>query len=417
MDPSQAAQMITWLDQELRRAKSETAELRDLVEKLAAELADQRKRSEEVQARLSRLQVDAGRASQIDQAIQQLKAEMAAVVQEMRDEVRRHEQQSLQTRQVEREAEGRAQLELAQRVEQFLSLGDRVAMHATELQRQNEALTGCRQRLDNIDREMIRRTDQARLEAEERKREAGRSEAMQQTVDGLRGQAESDAARFQYLEHWAQGSAQRAAEMKAFQAEIQRLQGELMEGQRRSEQRVERQVREWGTITEGITGDHEAWANQMRIFAEQHERTKKTLTTVQDLAKALRMAQEEARQALELGMEKQRRELREFQSENEKRWTRYLSQWEFRSGELQKADAALAARLDELEAARSALQQELQALRSALAAENAAARAASLELWRFLLERVQRELDGAKATAENLRTRLALEGKGAAGRT
>jgi len=402
MDSAQAAQMLAWLDEENRRAKAQLSELRDLLQKQAIELADQRKRYEDLLARLTRLQTDVSRTTQVDQAIQHLKEELASVLQNVREELRRSDQQALQARQVEREAEAKAMLDLQQRVERLSTLADRITSQAAEQQRQNEALTALRQRVEGIEKELVRRADQARLEEDEHKREMARLEAIQQAIDSLRTQIEPYNARFQYLEKWAQNSAQRAADLQTFRADMTRVQNELLEAQRRAEQRIERQIREWNTITEGVLRDQEARANQLRIFAEQHERTKKALASLQDLAKELRLAQDEARQVLDLGLEKQRRELREWQGENEKRWTRYLAQWDYRWNEQAKADEALAARIEELEAAKPLLEKELQALRTLLAEESAAAKAASVDIWRTLLEIHQRQLDVLRASVEKL---------------
>jgi len=406
MDSAQAAQMIAWLDEENRKAKAQLSELRDLLQKQAIELADQRKRYEDLQGRLTRLQTDVSRMTQVDQAIQQLKDELASVLQSVRDEIRRSDQQALQARQVEREADTKAMLDLQQRVERLSTMADRITAQATEQQRQNEILTSLRQRIDGIDKELVRRADQARLGEDEHKREMARLEAIQQAIDSVRSQIEPYNARLQYLEKWAQNSAQRSADLQTFRADMTRVQNELLEGQRRAEQRIERQIREWNTITEGVLRDQETRANQLRVFAEQHERTKKALASLQDLAKELRVAQDEARQVLDLGLEKQRRELREWQGENEKRWTRYMAQWDYRWSEQAKADEGLVARLEELEAARPLLEQELQALRALLAEESAAAKAAVADIWRAQLEIYQRQLDVMKATVEKLNAQV-----------
>jgi chromosome segregation ATPase len=406
MDPAQTSQMVSWLDEELRREKAQVSDLRDLLQKQAIELGDQRKRYEDLQVRLTRLQNDVARMTQVDQAIQQLKEELASVLQGVREELRRNDQQALQARQLEREAEAKSHLELSQRVERLLTLEDKVTVLSAEEGRLNDLMTTHRQRLDNIDKDLIRRSDQDHLIEDDHKRELGRMDAIQHALDGMRTQMESYAARFQYLERWAQGSAQRTAENQAFRVDMQRVQSELLEGQRRSEQRVERQIREWSTITESIHRDQEVWANQLRIFAEQHERTKKALASLQDMAKELRVAQDEARQALELGTEKQRRELREWQGENEKRWTRYLAQWEYRWNEQRKADEALTARVEDLEAHKKPVEQDLQALRTALAEEQAATRGAALDMWRYQMEYLQRQLDIMKATTEKVHAHL-----------
>jgi chromosome segregation ATPase len=413
MDSAQAAQMLAWLDEENRRAKAQISELRDLLQRQAIEMADQRKRYEDLQGRLTRLQTDVSHMTQVDQAIEQLKEELATVLQNVRDEIRRSDQQALQARQVEREAEAKAQLELAQRVEELSTLADRVATQASEQQRQNEQLISLRQRMDNLDKELVRRNDQARLEQDEHKRELGRLSALQQAVDNMRTQMETYAARFQYLENWAQNSAQRTADLQTFRAEMARVQSDLLEGQRRAEQRIEKQIREWNTVTESARRDQESWANQLRIFAEQHERTKKSLTALQDLSKELRVAQNEARQVLDLGLEKQRRELREWQGENEKRWTRYLAQWDYRWNEQAKSDGMLAERTENLEAAAKSLEADLQALRTLLAEEAMEAKRTALDLYRMQLEYFQRQMDLLKAASEQLHSRLNAANPGA----
>jgi hypothetical protein len=404
--------MIAWLDEELRREKAKTSELRDLLQKQAIELGDQRKRYEDLQVRITRLQNDVARMTQVDLAIEQLKNELASVLQGVREELRRSDQQALQARQVEREAEGKAQLELSQQVERLLTVVDKVAVLSAEQQRQNDLLTTQRQRLDNIDKDLVKRTDREQLMADERKRDLERIDSIQQALDGMRMQTESYVARFQYLERWAQGSSQRTADLQAFRVDMQRVQSETQEMQRRAEQRVERQIREWSTLAEGIHRDQEVWANQLRIFAEQHERTKKALASVQDVTKELRMARDEARQAQELGAEKQRRELCEWQGENEKRWTRYLAQWEYRWSEQRKVDESLTGRIEDLEAARLPMEKELQALHAALAEEAATARAADTAMWRFQLELVQRQIDVMKATSDKVHAQMGKQDQG-----
>lgn len=406
MDSAQAAQMIAWLDEEQRRNKTHIAELYDLVQKQSSELADQRKRYEDLLNRFSHAQNDLGHMTEIDQAVQQIKSELASILHDVREEIRRSEQQGLQARQFERDSDAKNLSDLLDRVEHFTNIDDKLVAVMNELQRQNELLTGLRQRVDGVEKEVIRNVDQAHLDVEDHKREMGRMDAIQQMVDSIRTQIESYAARFQYLERWAQTSGQRTAETQTFKADMQRLQSELQEAQRRSEQRVERQVREWTAATETIHRDQETWANQLRIFSEQHERTKKALAGIQDLAKELRMGLGESRQGMELNSEKQRRELRDWQGENEKRWTRYLSQWEFRWNEQRKADENLLARIEELELNKSPLDKELQILRSQVAEAVSALRADSLEQWRFQLEAAQRQVDIAKATADKLHVRL-----------
>ena len=406
MDPAEASQMIAWLEEELRKNKAQIAEMRDLVNKQTIEIGDQRKRIEDLQSRLTKLQTDFTRISQVDQAIAQVKTELAGVLHDVREEIRRSDQQALQSRQIEREADAKALLELSQRVEKFAVLPERLSALGAEQQRLNEALIMLRQRSDEIDKTLVRLADQDRLNEEGYKRQSGRIDVLQQSLDGIRNQTSGFSARFQYLEKWAQGSAQRAAEQQAFRTDLQRALAEVQEAQRRSEQKVEKQIREWATITEGSHRDQELWTNQLRVFAEQHERTKRSLTGIQDLAKEMRAAYDELRAIVDMHAEKQRRDLREWQGENEKRWTRYLAQWEYRWSEQHKVNEVFDQRLNELDKMAPPIHQALQELRVQLADEAAAARAAVLELWRFELEAWQHQVDAIKVTADKLHAQL-----------
>lgn len=406
MDSSDSSQMIAWLDEELRKNKTQMADLIDLVNKQNLEIGDQRKRIEELQSRLTKLQSEMMRVTQVDQAVAQVKSELSAVLHDVREEIRRSDQQALQTRQIEREADAKAILEISQRVEKYAVLPDRISSQATELQRLNEVILQQKQRIDEIDKILVRLADQDRLNDEERKRHAQRQDTLQQSIETIRHQIDGFSARFQYLEKWAQGSAQRAAEMQTFRADLQRALAEVQEAQRRSEQKVEKQLREFVSVSEEVDHDQELWTNQLRVFAEQHERTKKALASIQDLAKEMRGAQEEVRALVDLAAEKQRRELREWQGENEKRWTRYLAQWDYRWAEQKKIDDALDARIAEHDKIAPPIHQALQEIRSQLAAEAAALRAAVLEIWRFELEAWQRQVDAVKVTADKLHVQL-----------
>ena len=58
MDLNQLTQMVTWLDEERRRDKTELAKLQQRVESLAAEIAEQARRIQKLEGRLARTQAN-----------------------------------------------------------------------------------------------------------------------------------------------------------------------------------------------------------------------------------------------------------------------------------------------------------------------------------------------------------------------
>jgi peptidoglycan hydrolase CwlO-like protein len=58
MNLNQLTQMVTWLDEERRRDKTELAKLQQQVESLAAEIAEQARRIQELEEKLARTQAN-----------------------------------------------------------------------------------------------------------------------------------------------------------------------------------------------------------------------------------------------------------------------------------------------------------------------------------------------------------------------
>ena len=58
MNLNQLTQMVTWLDEERRRDKTDLAKLQQRVESLAAEVAEQARRIQELEQKLARTQAN-----------------------------------------------------------------------------------------------------------------------------------------------------------------------------------------------------------------------------------------------------------------------------------------------------------------------------------------------------------------------
>jgi hypothetical protein len=87
----------------------------------------------------------------------------------------------------------------------------------------------------------------------------------------------------------------------------------------------------------------------MRFFADQHEKNRQTLRDIQTLAQEISQQQDRLRQMQRLSEEQMRRELREWQNENQRKWAQEAERLEranLRQGDL---DTAQNARLETLE--------------------------------------------------------------------
>ena len=142
---------------------------------------------------------------------------------------------------------------------------------------------------------------------------------------------------------------QRIGEFDGMRQELTAQQNELVERERLSDRERSQTLTEWGRKLEGFTHELETWANQMRFYADQHEKNRQTLRDIQTLAQEISQQQDRLRQMQRLSEEQMRRELREWQNENQRKWAQEAERVEratLRQGDL---DLSQNARLETLE--------------------------------------------------------------------
>lgn len=348
MISAQSQPSSAWMDEELRKQKELLAELRDLVQNQAIIVGDQAGRIRELEGRLAATQAEMHRVAQVEESLQQTKNGVSILLHDFREEQRKIRAQTEEARQLEREADITTlnrlsqEMDILRRIEkQIESLGaeDR-RLHEANLKLQ-EAAAGLGTRGANQD-ERVSLLDTQRQRAQER------TLRLISDFDELREEHNEHTSRLTYLEDWGEKGTKLVAELQAFRAELQGDQESLQEEQRQAELRRQKQIAEWARKMESLSREVEVWSDKMRRFDDQYEKSRKLSRELQELAKQLRYEQEQMKQLQGIAEEQQRRELREWQGENEKRWNQHLDLWRFHLDKQSKLDVEQTFRLDEL---------------------------------------------------------------------
>ena len=113
---------------------------------------------------------------------------------------------------------------------------------------------------------------------------------------------------------------QQLAEMQTVRQEMTQKQDELFEFQRRADRDRSQTMTEWGRRIEGFAHQLDLWAEQLRYFADQHERNRRVLREVQEVAQQATQQQDQLRQVHKIAEEQLRRDLREWRTEIDRRW-------------------------------------------------------------------------------------------------
>ena len=311
---------LDWLDEELRKEKSRVAALQDLVDKQQVVLVDQAQRILALEDRLAKLQAEVTRTRDVEQSLQYTRDELVLLIAELRDEQQKRETEFLRNRQAEREKDIRTLQEIQLTLEQFGAIEQELAVRKAEEQRLNEASLRVGQELGSL-KQHITQGDSTQRQL---------NDAIQRTTLDLRKAEEllnetskslqDQQARTLILDDALGRQGQSIAELEGFRRELTEQQEEFLETQRRSERSRAQALAEWARKLQEYDHQIETWSENLRHFADQHDRSRRVLRETQELSQEIGQRQDQLRQMQRVSDEQIRREFREWQSENDRRW-------------------------------------------------------------------------------------------------
>lgn len=366
---------LAWLDEELRKEKALVEELRNLVDKQQVMLVDQTQRILALEERVTKLQGQLGRIGEVEEALQHTRDEIVLLVSEMKQDSQKRETDSLRLRQAEREKDQRTIQEILAALERIAPLEQALAVRQAEDTRLNEAILRLQQDVQALGKVLGTIEEWRRQLLEGITKNALEIQKTQSEVADLRKGQQESASRLLVLGDAMVKVEQAIAELQAMRQEITNQQEQMAERQRREDRARAQTMTEWGRRLDGFSHQMDAWADQLRLFADQHEKNRRVLRDVQSLAQEISQQQDRLQQLQCLAEEQLRREMREMRGENDRRWAQELEHREQMLAAQAQRDDAQELRLADLEQAQedhgvaiASLQERLAALRADLEA-------------------------------------------------
>lgn len=366
---------LAWLDEELRKEKALVEELRNLVDKQQVMLVDQTQRILSLEDRLTKLQGQLGRIADVEEALQHTRDEIVLLVSEMKQDFQKRETDSLRLRQAEREKDQKTIQEILVALERIAPLEQALAVRQAEDTRLNEAMMRLQQEVQALAKVPGVVDEWRRQLAEGIAKNAVGVQQAQGDIADLRKAQQENASRLLVLQDALVKVEQALAELQTMRQEITAQQEQMAERQRREDRARAQTMAEWGRRLDGFAHQMEAWADQLRLFADQHEKNRRVLRDIQSLAQEVSQQQDRLQQLQRLSEEQLRREMREVRGENDRRWAQELERREQMLAAQAQRDDAQDLRLTDLEqghedhaVALASLEEKLAALRADLEA-------------------------------------------------
>ncbi|NLX43606.1 MAG: hypothetical protein GXY79_09050 [Chloroflexi bacterium] len=353
---------LSWLDEELRREKAIVEDLRNLVDKQQVALVDQAQRILSLEDRLTRVQSTLQTLPELRQATQNARDEVVAMLGDLRQDVQKGQVEALRTRQGEREKDLRALLEIRTELGRFTALEQAATVNQAEDRRINEVVMRLQSQIEVLAKQLAQGDESRRQLQDALAKQVVALNQVAEEAHELAGVRPELLQRVLPVENDISKLAQQIGEMQGIREELTAQQAELLERQRRTERERSQTLTEWGRQLDGVVQQVESWADQMRFYADQHEKNRTVLRDVQALAHDLSQQQDRLRQLQRVAEEQLRQELREYRVENDQRWAQDLERREASRVDTVAHSDLVDGRLADLEQAREDVAAALKAV-------------------------------------------------------
>lgn len=319
MDISQLAQMVNWLDEEHRRDRAEIARLQQRVESQTADIIEQARRIQELEARLAATHGQLGRFEQVQNVIENTKQELATLV-DRSEESRVQGQRELErARLSDREMLSREISEVRRELPRISRLEEALETRSVEDDRLSELIMGVRNQIGGLAKEIEERTRQIPFLAEQRTSDTKRIAQLQQETVELFKRLEAQVGRFGVLEESIRKVSAAQEKLPPIVENLREEQAAFMERTRSALVEREQKFNRWQEIIdEQKTVIAQAY-ERVQGYAQQIETSRRAVNEMQEFKDLILREQSQVQELQRLAEERIRREMDEFREEFDKR--------------------------------------------------------------------------------------------------
>ncbi len=362
MDLTQLSQMVTWLDEEHRRDREELAKLDQRLQSMAIEKQEQARRLQDLEGRLASTHAQLSRFTQIEQALQQLKNEVIVML-DKQTEARLHaERESERARLSDREALGRSVAEVRKELARLSPIEEDLVTRRAEDQRLGEMVLALRQSVNAVGKDLDERTRSLPYMVEQRAQDNKRIAQLQAENVELLKRTETTANRVPLLDDRMQRLEKELQRIQPIPEQVRQDQQIFLEAQKLTDVERTRQMGQWVQDFAAQRDLIEKQNLRIREFDARYEAAGRAIKALEEFQAQIVHGQKQVSELQRLAEERQRKELGEWQGENEQRWKKETLRWDYTIQEQAKVNRKLAERFPPTEKTVALLQREIEAL-------------------------------------------------------
>lgn len=345
MDLNQATQMINWLEEERRKDKMALATLQERMQGLANDAAEQSRRVQELQATLATIQAGLARVSQFDRLFEQYKADLVAEMDRREAAQQKAMREADRLRKVEADATNRSIAEIRKELSRFKPLEDEVPMRRAEERRLADLLARVSQRMEDLTARVDERTQPIAYLEEGRRQDNKRIAQLEESVPNVSRRLDASISKVSLLEESLQRMPPRIEEVVRRMQEQDKVFEELRLSDFRRAQEMKAFTEDVNKAIAPIP-DHVAGYQRMQEMAMANQRA---LEEIKSFQPRIEGRQAEMAEMQRIAEERIKKQVEEWQAEQEKRWKRQTLSWFEQWQEHDRLHETWEARLEKIE--------------------------------------------------------------------
>ncbi len=345
MELSEISQRLAFLDTERRKDKELITSLLERLETQTNKIEAQSRQIQELEGLLVNTRSELVKFGQIESAMEQLRQELTLLVQTAEEKREKSYKELSRLRQVEQENVARQISEIRKELRPIPRYDEEIASLQAEISRLQSPIVTLQHQLAELDKRTEDKLQSLVYLEEQRRQDNQRINKLQSEIPPLSQKIEDLADKIPLLEQAIQAKNKeidRAAELLDQQAQV-------IENQRVSEFRWERQVSEWGKLVEEMKQETTDMASQAARLREEREMVRRALSGMEPFRERIEKRQDEMAEMQRMAIDRQKRIQEEWQTDQEKEWSRFKLENEEHWRENQRLNEKRDARVSAIE--------------------------------------------------------------------
>ena len=320
---AQAMHLLAWLDEEHRRDRAELAKLQQRLEGQATEVADQARKLQDLESRLTGVQAQQARVPEFTRGLELVKKELVNMIESLEEERHRAVREAARLRISDVEAQSRAVTDLRKRIDILPELTDKLETRFAEDRRLSQEVVTLREKMVELGKGMSEWPRRAAFLEEQRVQDTKRIAQLQQEMSELFKRLEPYPGRFELLDEQLRRLGSSVEDLRGQLPPVAEKQAQLSERYLKDRSEVNRQLSEWGEALRLHQQQMERYVKELRTFREAHDEGRRTLENLSQLEERVGQESRQVAEAQRLAEERQRREWEKWQEEDDKRWSKH----------------------------------------------------------------------------------------------